>query len=79
MTSQPGGGPAIPAAAALSGLESDEDQDNATPADDDKDDDRFVTAGMQTPETDEDGTPIGHADAEQDRIRAKERGESEDA
>ena len=74
MSSQPGGGPAIPSAAAFSGLASDEDQDSATPADpdDDKDDDRFVTAGMQAPTTDEDGTPIGQADAEQDRIRASD-------
>ena len=72
MSSQPGGGPAIPAAAALSGLNSDEDQDSAAPTDDDEDDDRFVTAGMQAPTTDEDGTPVGKADAEQDRIRASD-------
>jgi hypothetical protein len=76
MSSQPGGGPAIPAAAALSGLASDEDQDTATPADDDKDDDRFVTAGMQAPTTDEDGTPVGKADAEADRERASDASDS---
>ncbi len=72
MTSQPGGGPAIPAAAAVSGLASDEDQDTAAPAADDDDDDSFITAGMQAPETDDDGTPIGQADAEADRQRASD-------
>ncbi len=72
MSSQSGGGPAIPPPAALSGLNSDEDQDAATPPDGDEDDDRFVTAGMQAPTTDEDGTPVGKADAEQDRIRASD-------
>jgi hypothetical protein len=75
MSSQPGGGPAIPAAAAVSGLASDKDQDDATRSGDD-DDDSFITAGMQEPETDEDGTPIGMADAEQDRLRAKDQSDS---
>lgn len=74
MSSQPGGGPAIPAAAAVSGLAADKDQDDATRNGDD--DDSFITAGMQEPETDEDGTPIGMADAEQDRLRAKDQSDN---
>jgi hypothetical protein len=73
MSSQPGGGPAIPAAAALSGLASREGQDTTNT---DQEDGDFLTGGTGGGQTD-DGVPVGSADAEQDRLRAGEESEEQ--
>lgn len=78
MTSQPGGGPAIPVAAAVAGLGGDEDRTDEGTGNE-NDDQLFAGAGGQADQTD-DGVPVGSADAEQDRIRASDdEGDDDDS